>query len=241
MTDAAAPRRKLADITAERIETEILDSGARVGDLVGLEPELIKRYDVSRGVFREAVRLLEHRGVARMRRGTGGGLVVTKPAADIVVNAMATYLQFDEVSLEQLEEARVALELHVVGTAADRIDADGRAVLWDYLRREAESSHSDHAAMHEFHSVVARLAGNPALALFVDSLTALTRRQRMQQLPVASHAAVHSAHMRIAEAIIAGDADAARRRMAGHLGALSEYWAAQPGRAESRGQPRTRG
>ena len=49
------------------------------GDLVGTEPELIEREGVSRALLREAVRLLEHHHIARMRRGPGGGLFVMAP------------------------------------------------------------------------------------------------------------------------------------------------------------------
>ena len=46
------------------------------GTLLGSEAELTAKYEVSRAVFREAVRILEHHQIATMRRGPGGGLFV---------------------------------------------------------------------------------------------------------------------------------------------------------------------
>ncbi len=50
--------------------------------MVGDEAALMERFDVGRSVFRQAIRLSEHLGVAGMRRGRTGGLVIAKPRAD---------------------------------------------------------------------------------------------------------------------------------------------------------------
>ena len=77
--------RKLGEQLAERVEEEIIASGWPVGKVLGSEAELIERYGVSRAVFREAMRIVDHHGVAEMRRGPGGGLVVVAPKADAAV------------------------------------------------------------------------------------------------------------------------------------------------------------
>src|SRR6202008_2145866 len=66
---------KVADLIVE----DVMASGWPVGEVLGSEAELLERYQVSRAVFREAVRLVEHQQVATMRRGPGGGLVVIEP------------------------------------------------------------------------------------------------------------------------------------------------------------------
>ena len=67
---------KGAETVARNITQAIVVEGLQPGDLVGTEPELIEREGVSRALLREAVRLLEHHQIARMRRGPGGGLFV---------------------------------------------------------------------------------------------------------------------------------------------------------------------
>ena len=57
----------------------------------------MERYDVSRAVLREAVRVLEHHQVARMRRGPGGGLFVAEPGVEAVTEAVA--LQIDRLGI----------------------------------------------------------------------------------------------------------------------------------------------
>ena len=73
---------KLARRAAEQIIADIIELGWPVGHILGSEAELLDRYAVSRAVLREAVRLMEHQHVARMRRGRGGGLVIDEPDID---------------------------------------------------------------------------------------------------------------------------------------------------------------
>ena len=82
---------KGAETGARRITRTIVTEGLQPGDLVGTEPELIAREGVNRALLREAVRLLEHHHVARMRRGPGGGLFVLAPSVDAVTEGAAIY------------------------------------------------------------------------------------------------------------------------------------------------------
>ena len=71
---------------------DVVDRGWPLGEVLGSQSELIERYGVSRAVFREAVRLVENQQVAFMRRGPGGGLVVTEPTVDAIIDAAVLYL-----------------------------------------------------------------------------------------------------------------------------------------------------
>ncbi len=132
--------QKLAETIAERIELRIIDQGWPVGEVIGSESALLAEYGVSRAVLREAIRLLEHHHVAQMRRGPGGGLVVTDPDPAVMTRAAAVYLRYRQVDPEQLFRARIALETAAVHDAAQRIDEEGIAKLGaglDTRRRSA--------------------------------------------------------------------------------------------------------
>jgi DNA-binding FadR family transcriptional regulator len=213
---------KKAEILADQIEREIVDRGLEPGVLFGVETELIGRYQISRAIFREAVRLLEHHGVADMRRGLHGGLFIRQPHPEPVANAMAVYLDYQKVEPGQLEEARVALEAVCVERLAARINEADIARLRQFLDAEAEMVSK---SMHDFHVLIAEMTGNPALHLFVHSLTDLTQRQRTVPLLDADYQDdIHVAHTKIAEAIIARDGSLARHRMITHLEAVASVW-----------------
>jgi DNA-binding FadR family transcriptional regulator len=222
---SSAENSKRAEVTAARIEQDIINAGWPIGRVLGAEPDLLLRYGVSRGVLREAVRLLEHHGVARMRAGVGGGLVVTRPGPEAVTDAAAVYLQYENVDYEQLYDARLAVELFAVEKVARDVGDEQIAELRGYLDIErAAVSGGAQSTTHEFHVMVGRMTGNPAISMFTQCLTVLTQRQRRDLYSPAALLATHQAHTAIAEAIIAADPAVARYRMLRHLQAMSSAW-----------------
>jgi len=230
---------KKAEIIADQIEQTIVGQRWEPGELFGSEVELIARYGVSRAVFREAVRLLEHHGLAEMRRGLHGGLFIRQPDPAPVAKAMAVYLDFEKVEPRQLEDARLAIELFCAERVAARIGEDEVAELRAYLEAEAKVGPDEGRALYDFHVLVARLTGNPALHLFVQTLTDLTQRQPARERTRLSTDDVHTAHAKIAEAIIARDGALARHRMMTHLEELSATGSRRPpARPAARGEDR---
>jgi DNA-binding FadR family transcriptional regulator len=224
--------RKLGEQLAERVEEEIIASGWPVGKVLGSEAELIERYGVSRAVFREAMRIVDHHGVAEMRRGPGGGLVVVAPKSDAAVRTLALNLEYLDLTPEQINEARLAIELSCVRSAIAHLDDEGRARVRGFLDGELDSIVEgrnsgraiDDFATNDFHLLVADLTRNPAMRLFVDILSRLTSRHSSRAASLEQTAQeVHRAHARIAEAILAKDVDAAERRMRRHLDSVVHY------------------
>src|SRR4051812_248973 len=99
---AAGPPDKLAAQIAHRIEAEVMRRGWPVGTSLGSEIELREQFGVSRSVLREAVRLVEHHQVARMRRGPHGGLFVSAPDAGPATRAIVIYLEYIGTSVADL-------------------------------------------------------------------------------------------------------------------------------------------
>ena len=134
---------KRAEAVTRRITQQIVDDGLQPGQLVGTEPELIEREGVSRAVFREAVRLLEHHQIARMRRGPGGGLFVFEPSATAVSDVAAIYLARHGMRLSDLAEVRTGVEVAIAGLAAARMDDDGVMAIKEALDREAKTPEAE--------------------------------------------------------------------------------------------------
>jgi DNA-binding FadR family transcriptional regulator len=104
-------RAKNAFAAAREIESDIYKQGWPAGEVFGDQADLMHRYGFSRGTLREAVRLLEDRNVARMRRGPGGGLIVMPMSGTAIVQAVADYFIAANVTLTQLQQARMALNI----------------------------------------------------------------------------------------------------------------------------------
>lgn len=229
-----APRGKLAEVLAANIADDIAASGWHVGSVFGTEAALLERYRVSRAALREAVRLLEYHEVAHMRRGPGGGLVVARPRAQASIDTIALYLQYRKPTREDLRCVRDAIEIdNVAKVVARRSDPEVAAFLNPHDWASAPGNASDDArtaAVEEFrfHVGLAHLAGNALLDLFLRIIVELFRRHwsttGQAQLTPADTMAVENAHVRILEAIDAGDDSLARYRIRRHLDAAASWW-----------------
>ncbi|MGN6796219.1 MAG: FadR/GntR family transcriptional regulator [Streptosporangiaceae bacterium] len=218
-----SPAAKRAERVADRIVRDVMAMGWPVGRLLGSEAELLGRYGVSRAVFREAVRLVEHQQVARTRRGPGGGLVITEPTVHAVIDAVVLYLYRVEARLDELFEARILLEEIVTDLAPGRLDEQGLTLLRPFL--QAGGPPDREADPRALHGVLASVTRNPALELFVDVLNrvAMLYSTDWQTLGPAVGAESAHAHAKIAEAVAAGDSGLAGRRMRRHLEAERDF------------------
>jgi DNA-binding FadR family transcriptional regulator len=215
---------KLAARIAGDVERYIVDHDWPVGEVIFSEADLIERYGVSRTIVREAVRLLEQRTIARMRRGPGGGLVVCAPEPDAVTDVAAVYLEYQHVTPAQLFEARVALEVTAAGLAANRITASDVERLRDAVTREADhAADGDGPHPHDVHLAIAEAAKNPSLQLFVEVIAKLVDHRTPPEERALNADEVHHAHAKIVEAIVNGDAELAQRRMRRHLAAITPW------------------
>jgi len=213
---------KLAEVIAARIHDDIARDGWRVGEVLGSEAGLLARYQVSRAVLREAVRILEYHEVARMRRGPGGGLFIGSPRPEASIDTMALYLDYLGVTGEDLRIVRDAIELGCIPSVTARRD-DQQVV--DRLRAAVARTSEFGGAADLFHTELAELAGNPVLTLFLRIITQLWSRHADMPVPVTSAAPeVERIHGLIVDAIVQGDEGLARHRMRRHLEALTAWW-----------------
>ena len=147
-------------------------------------------------MFREAVRLVEHQQVARMRRGPGGGLVVTEPTVDAVIDAVVVYLHRVDARLDEVFEARIAIEEIASELAPERLDERDLTELRTFVAGCPDAGDEPRA----FHALVAAITRNPALELFVEVLNRVARlySSDWRNIGLAVGAETGHAHARIA-------------------------------------------
>jgi DNA-binding FadR family transcriptional regulator len=214
---SAAPRRSRIRGASEQVASEIQHyisrQGLGPGDFLGREEDLAAEFGVSRPTLREALKMLASGNLIRASKGPGGGIFVALTADEgmsrSLSDAIAMMLETRAVSLAELLEARLLLEVPLAGQAAYRADADTVREL-----REALAA-GDEAALHR---IVAATAGNRMVQAFTAWVFEVLQPTLMA---VIGHAVVPSAvveqHEALINAIEKGDAPRAERAMKEHL------------------------
>ncbi|MBU1342664.1 MAG: GntR family transcriptional regulator, partial [Proteobacteria bacterium] len=102
----------------DEIVTAICDGSIKEGDRLPSEMKLKEMFDTSRGTIREALRVLEQKGLVSIKTGVTGGARVqaanTKPMSDSV----GILIRQQKVSLHHLAEFRKMMEGHISEQAA---------------------------------------------------------------------------------------------------------------------------
>ena len=175
LADFSLSRTNLSQQIADHLEEIILTSAMIfVKDRLPSEMQLAKQYNVSRPVIREALKLLQERGLVKLKNGSGA--YVTRPASDTVRIAVNRIMQVDHISADDLTQVRTILELSAVRLAAIHAtdtQIRGMREILDHLS-DASLPLKERVALDiDFHIALAKSGGNELLAMFVQVMTSL--------------------------------------------------------------------
>jgi GntR family transcriptional regulator, transcriptional repressor for pyruvate dehydrogenase complex len=215
-----ARRTRLRDRAADQILDMVVSGGLSPGERLPPERELCERLDVSRTVVREALNLLEARGLISIEHGRGA--VVSGGNTDAVRDTLGLILRVRPKALWELLEMRKILEVEISGLAAERATEEDVEAMRAQLRRMAASIDVPQGYVDadvEFHALLARGAGNAVLLTMLDPIVDLLRASRQVSAARRPGSALRALgeHEEILRRVEEGDAEGARREMRVHL------------------------
>lgn len=216
---------------AESIRARVVGGELEPGSRLPTETELAVEFGVSRATVREALRLLAAQGLIRTAKGATGGSYITVPStvhmSDSLRSGIGMLAAARDVSLDQLMEARLLLEVPAARLAARRRN---EAAL-DDLRRAipgrplALGTREQFVHNTDFHAAVFEAAHNPLFVIAArpvfDVLQTHLSRSRLGRR---FHRAINDHHRSIVAAIEAQDEDAAGGEMHDHVEYLRPYY-----------------
>lgn len=217
-------RTRLRDRAADELRDMVLCGGLGPGERLPPERELCARLGVSRTVVREALNLLEARGLISIEHGRGAVVSGGEPRA--VRDTLGLLLRVRPSKLWELLEMRRILEVGVAGLAAERAGAEEKSAMRDALdamRDSIEAPEGYVDADVEFHALLARAARNEVLLTMLEPVVDLLRASRRVSAtrPGAAPRALEE-HERILGRVEDGDAAGAREEMRVHLANTAE-------------------
>jgi GntR family transcriptional regulator, transcriptional repressor for pyruvate dehydrogenase complex len=200
-------QNKISIHIIHQIRDAIMSGKLQRGDRLPAEKELIQQFGVSKHTLREALRALEAMGFLEIRKGAGGGPVVSEVDMETTRASIAGFLHFKVVSVENLSEVRKMIEPHLARAAARNLSSEHVERLASLnlgCRRTLDRGESLVGAREEidFHILLAEVTGNPVLMLILDFVNRLLTEAKADLQPdLVFCEQVLKAHERIYEAI----------------------------------------
>ena len=111
--------RVFEDVVAQ-VEEAILQGHLKAGSRLPAERELVEIFKASRGTLREALRVLEQKGLIDIKTGVKGGAVVKDLTTRQVSESLALLIRSQKASLRDLAEFREGVEGMVAALAVER-------------------------------------------------------------------------------------------------------------------------
>lgn len=211
-------RRKIYEQLAERLLAQIKARRLSPGDPLPTERELTQSYGVGRSSVREALRMLESKGLIK---SVGKGAFVVAEFGHPLDHSLELLLTLQEASLRELFEVRKILEVEAAGLAAvRRTDQDLVA-----MRNAIEEMVQGLAAQDryigadlQFHLTVVGSTRNRIALHMMHAIRGPLQHAlaSIYHIPGSPQQSI-AQHREILAAIAAEDAGAARQRMREHL------------------------
>jgi DNA-binding GntR family transcriptional regulator len=195
---------RLTELVLEAIKDAIVGKTLAPGSRLS-EAALAAQLEVSKTPVREALLRLRQIGLVE---AAGSGLCVVKPSAETIRNAYELRAGLERISARYAaSRSSESDQARISGFAAASLSC---ATAKDYSGfRDADK---------KFHQLVARSSGNGLLASAIDDSLLITSALRMRDVPDTGHPVrCATQHVRVAEAIRAGDTEAAAGQMAEHI------------------------
>ncbi len=209
----------LSTQVARELGRRVVSGTYAPGDLVEDEGALAERYQVSRSVIRDAVKILVGKGLLEVRRGIGTRVRSRANWGLLDDDVLAWYQSAPPNGeiLRQLMDIRLVFEPKAARWAAERASEEERAYIGAAIERmEAEKGSAEDFVIADalFHRSILRAAHNEFLAALEGVIfSALLSSIRLTNADPRQNAASIPFHRKVYEAIALGDGDGAERVM----------------------------
>lgn len=188
---------------------------------------MIQQYEVGRASLREALRLLEVQGLIRIRAGAKGGPVVGAASAESLAQMLTLFFGLAGCTYEDLTDVMLITEPNIAEVAArqklsqaeiDMLNASIDQACGVPSPQKLQTHENFHRLLVAFsHNTVWSLLADSVALIFVGHVMAATDSRGFHETALEDH-------REIADAVIAGDPEAARAAMHRHTVRMIAYY-----------------
>jgi DNA-binding FadR family transcriptional regulator len=224
VSPAARRPARLAQLVVESLLDGIVSGAARPRSVLPPEPALAEKFGVSRITVREAVKLLEAKGLVEVRHGVGA---VVRSDTDwnlLDSDVLAAAMRHDEnlTILDELVAVRISLESDLAAQAAIHASADDLAEIEGLFHRLESEIRTPEVFIRsdvEFHDRIMAASGNRLARSIVSTVHSQARTSmRYQGHPTIGDVTIaNREHGHILQLLLDRDAAGAADAMADHI------------------------
>ena len=227
-----ARQSRIFQDVVEQIEEAIISGRLRVGDRLPPERDLKETLKTSRSTLREALRVLEHKGLIEIRLGKGGGAMVKSISAEQISQSLGLLIRSQQVTLPQLAEFRERFEGDIAALAAAKAASADTARLDELVAEARRCVDGGKTRLNDFleadkqiHLHLARITANPIYISILQTVHDNIRQyfQRYLIMNLREMRENLSDLTAIVEAVKAGRADDVRELARAHVRRFNAY------------------
>ncbi|HRA47250.1 MAG TPA: GntR family transcriptional regulator [Thermomicrobiales bacterium] len=226
----------------------IHDGQLRPGERLDTERELAAQFGVSRGVIREAIKVLVALGLVESRQGSG--TYISSHQVPSISRSLILSARPEPESLAEMAEYRIPLERQGAELAAHRRTSDEAEQLMNLAAATGTAARADDWTEfgrndRAFHLLIGKAARNSLLEATLAALGHVMQNAVSMVLDRSGQMEIAAAHhLAIAEAILLQDTALAGQRMEAHVRystdeLLARMAAAAPGSGDTTWHPLT--
>jgi DNA-binding FadR family transcriptional regulator len=171
-------RQHIHEQVADHIEEMIADKQLQEGEQLPSERELAGMFGVNRGSIRQAISLLQHRGLVQSRLGSG--TYITRVPGNVLGQSIERYVALGNCTHEDLLDLREIHEPGIAALAARRATSEDLARLKALVEQIETANNPDDlmlniAADADFHKALATATHNPLITAIMTGLQGAMR------------------------------------------------------------------
>lgn len=215
---------RLYEEVVEQIKELIITGQIKPGDQFPSERKLSEQLNVSRGVLREAFRVLEARGLVESKRG--GGRYLRDYNQQNIYRSTDNFLTIEKAALLDIAEARMLIETQIIKKAVEEATSEDIKKISRILftiENVSEEEYRESDLDLEFHLAIAEATHNFALHDLLEAqFQLLIELDQKHLLSPNRWKELCVEHKKILDTIKARNKGIAERVMAKHLNNLIE-------------------
>lgn len=166
-------RKRLSDVAADKILEMIKEKNLKPGDKLPSERKLMNEFEVGRSAIREALRILENRGIVNVKQGKG--TFITDPG-EKTFEPLKHWITYQDETLHEHFEVRLLIEPDAAYIAAERAEEKIIRKLEETHRQYVNKLQEDDFEKKEiikldakFHFLIAQATKNKTLSILMET------------------------------------------------------------------------